>query len=99
MGTIRGLPVTKNWLNSMERNDRNSRVAVERRIAFEVAMELRILPKFTDDGAPEGTVERPISVHGVPEVTLAPDEEPTVEITVDLLEEERVANIASRYRR
>ena len=71
----------------------------ERRIAFEVAMELRILPKFTDDGAPEGTCERPISVQGVPEVTLTPEEEPTVEIAIGLLEEERVTNIAARYRR
>ena len=62
-------------------------------------MELRILPKFTDDGAPEGTVERPISVNGVPEVTLAPDEEAAVEISVGLMPEERAAKPRFPYSR
>jgi hypothetical protein len=30
----------------------------EVRIAYEVAVHLRMLPRFSDDGAPEGTVER-----------------------------------------
>lgn len=34
------------------------RAPPEVRIAYEVAMDLRILPRFSDDGAPEGTVER-----------------------------------------
>jgi hypothetical protein len=34
----------------------------EIRIAAEVAFQLRISPKYSDDGAPEGTCERPISV-------------------------------------
>ena len=32
-------------------------------IAFQVARELRISPRHTDDGAPEGTLERPLAVH------------------------------------
>ncbi len=35
----------------------------ERRVVAEVAVELRISPKFTDDGTPEGTCERPLSIH------------------------------------
>jgi len=40
----------------------------ERRIAAEVAVELRISPRFSDDGTPEGTCERGFSIHidGVP---------------------------------
>jgi len=34
----------------------------EIRIAAEVAFQLRMSPKYSDDGAPEGTCERPISV-------------------------------------
>ena len=37
-------------------------VAPEVRIAFEVARELRISPRFSDDGTPEGTIERPLAV-------------------------------------
>lgn len=33
----------------------------EIRIAAEVAFQLRMSPKYSDDGAPEGTCERPIS--------------------------------------
>lgn len=36
---------------------------MERRIVAEVAIELRISPKFSDDGRPEGTCERPLSIH------------------------------------
>ena len=36
---------------------------VERRIVAEVAVELRISPKFSDDGRPEGTCERALSIH------------------------------------
>lgn len=36
---------------------------VERRIVAEVAVQLRISPKFSDDGRPEGTCERPVSIH------------------------------------
>ena len=36
---------------------------VERRIVAEVAVLLRISPRFTDDGAPEGTCDRPLSIH------------------------------------
>ncbi len=35
----------------------------ERRVVAEVAVELRISPKFSDDGTPEGTCERPVSIH------------------------------------
>lgn len=35
----------------------------ERRVVAEVAFELRISPKFNDDGTPEGTCERPVSIH------------------------------------
>lgn len=34
----------------------------EIRIAAEVAFQLRMSPKYSDDGTPEGTCERPISV-------------------------------------
>lgn len=37
-------------------------VPPEVRIAFEVARELRISPRFSDDGTPEGTIERPLAV-------------------------------------
>jgi hypothetical protein len=36
---------------------------VERRIVAEVAVQLRISPRFSDDGAPEGTCDRPLSIH------------------------------------
>ena len=36
---------------------------VERRIVAEVAVQLRISPRFSDDGAPEGYCERPLSIH------------------------------------
>ncbi len=43
----------------MGRNaDGFGRAPAEVRIAYEVAMSLKILPRFSDDGAPEGTVER-----------------------------------------
>jgi hypothetical protein len=35
-------------------------VTPEMRIATEVAVQLRISPKYTDDGAPEGTCEKPL---------------------------------------
>lgn len=35
----------------------------ERRIVAEVAIELRISPRFSDDGVPEGTCDRPLSIH------------------------------------
>lgn len=44
----------------------------EVRIAYEVAMYLRILPRFSDDGVPEGTVERTPEVEAEP----APEAEP-----------------------
>lgn len=34
----------------------------ERRIVAEVAIQLRISPRFSDDGTPEGTCERPLSI-------------------------------------
>ncbi len=39
--------------------------STEFRIAYEVALHLRILPRFSDDGVPEGTVDRPLSVEPV----------------------------------
>jgi hypothetical protein len=62
------------------------------RIAYEVAMHLRILPRFSDDGVPEGTVDRALSVEEAepaPVVGLAAppievvDEEDEVEIHLD----------------
>ena len=35
----------------------------ERRIVAEVAIQLRISPRFSDDGVPEGTCDRPLSIH------------------------------------
>jgi hypothetical protein len=35
---------------------------LERRIVAEVAVQLRISPRFSDDGAPEGTCDRPLSI-------------------------------------
>lgn len=35
----------------------------ERRIVAEVAIQLRISPRFSDDGAPEGTCDRALSIH------------------------------------
>ncbi len=35
----------------------------ERRIVAEVAIQLRISPRFSDDGVPEGTCDRAISIH------------------------------------
>jgi len=49
--------------------DVSGRAPAEVRIAYEVAMSLRILPRFSDDGAPEGTVERPV---GTKEVEIEP---------------------------
>ena len=46
-------------------------VPPEVRIAFEVALELRMSPKYTDDGTPEGTIERPLSFRA-PTVTVSP---------------------------
>jgi hypothetical protein len=54
----------------------------ERRIVAEVAVSLRISPRFSDDGAPEGTCDRALSIHlDEPQ----PDEEGEQEI--DLREE------------
>ncbi|HEX9710702.1 MAG TPA: hypothetical protein VGB42_12155 [Candidatus Thermoplasmatota archaeon] len=53
------------------------------RIAYEVAMHLRILPRFSDDGAPEGTVDRPLSVEPTVERVEVVDEEDEVEILLD----------------
>lgn len=36
---------------------------VERRIVAEVAVQLRMSPRFSDDGRPEGTCDRPLSIH------------------------------------
>jgi len=35
----------------------------ERRIVAEVAIQLRISPRFSDDGVPEGTCDRALSIH------------------------------------
>ena len=56
-------------------------VSPEVSIAFQVARELRFSHKFTDDGAPEGTLERPLAVH-TPERKSAPHEE--VEEALDI---------------
>jgi len=50
-------------------------------IAFQVARELRFSSKFSDDGAPEGTLERPLAVHN-PERKSAHHEE--VEEALDI---------------
>ncbi len=47
----------------------------ERRVVAEVAVELRISPRFTDDGAPEGTCERPLSIHLDEEPAPKPEDE------------------------
>lgn len=52
---------------------------IERRIVAEVAIELRISPRFSDDGRPEGTCDRPVSIHldvpAPPSVAEEPEEE------------------------
>lgn len=47
----------------------------EIRIAAEVAFQLRMSPKYSDDGAPEGTCERPISVRAAEKRKSADHEE------------------------
>jgi hypothetical protein len=54
-------------------------------IAFQVARELRISPKFTDDGAPEGTLERPLAIHN-PQRKDALNEEVEEEDELDVYE-------------
>ena len=63
------------------------RAPAEVRIAYEVAMQLRILPRFSDDGAPEGTVDR---AAGLEPIDLVPAAVATVEppIEVDDVEDE-----------
>jgi hypothetical protein len=59
--------------------------STEFRIAYEVALHLRILPRFSDDGVPEGTVDRPLST-GL--VALEPSAiEPAVE-HIEIVDEE-----------
>lgn len=56
----------------------------ERRVVAEVAVELRISPRFSDDGAPEGTCERPLSIHIDEEPGPIEDDEPEVELDLSL---------------
>jgi len=53
-------------------------------VVAEVAVELRISPRFSDDGAPEGTCERPLSIHIDEEPKLEAPDEPEAELDLSL---------------
>jgi hypothetical protein len=69
--TWRGGSARKEWTKVFaQRVTRSAPAAVadlpgvaERRIVAQVAIELRISPRFSDDGVPEGTCDRPLSIH------------------------------------